>query len=459
MRQISLYNTATKRVEALQPLQAGAVRIYSCGPTVYSRQHIGNLRTYAFTDLLVRTLRHFGYDVRHVVNVTDVGHLTDDASDGDDKMERAARDGGVAALDVAERYFTAFRRDLARINVAEPTLWCRATRHIEEQIALARRLEERGFTYRIPDGLYFDTSRDPGYGALAGLAASRDHSRVTASADKRNPADFALWKLSPANGAKRQLEWESPWGTGFPGWHLECSAMATKYLGTQFDIHTGGVDHVPVHHVNEIAQSENASGVRPWVRHWLHAAWLLLEGAKISKSAGRAPSLDDLEGAGVEPGAFRYYLLTAHYRATLSFDPDAARAQRTAWRRLARFAGAGPAVAVTHPRARALADEFDVALADDLDAPRALGVLWRLQRDAAIPLAERATLVARLGGVLGLDLDVRAEHAPGIDALVAEREVAREHREFARADAIRAELAARGVVVEDTPGGPRWRRA
>lgn len=458
MTQISLYNTLTRSVDALRPLEPGAVRIYTCGPTVYSRQHIGNLRTYVFTDVLVRTLRYFGYGVRHVVNVTDVGHLTDDASDGDDKIERAARTGGTRALDIAERYFALFRADLARLNVAEPTLFCRATEHIDDQIALARLLERRGFTYRIADGLYFDTSRDPRYGALAGLDATREHSRVAAASDKRQPADFALWKLSPESGPARQLEWPSPWGLGFPGWHLECAAMATRYLGRQFDIHTGGIDHVPVHHVDEIAEAENAFGVRPWVRHWMHAAWLLLDGEKIAKRTGRAPSLDDLAAAGIEPAAFRYYLLTAHYRAPLAFDLEALSAQRTAWQRLARFASAAPHVHVAHPRAHEMAADFDAALADDLDAPRALATLWRIQRETRIPLGERAALIARLGGVLGLDFATPAEHAPEIDAAVAERERARARRDFERADAIRRELAAQGIVIEDTPDGARWRR-
>jgi cysteinyl-tRNA synthetase len=464
MSELGLYNTASKTIEAFIPERVGQVGIYSCGPTVYSRQHIGNLRTYVFTDLLRRALEHFGYEVRHVINVTDVGHLSDDADAGEDKVERAARDGKSRALDLAEHFFSLFTSDLGRLNVREPTLFCRATEHIAEQVALCQRLEARDFTYRLPDGLYFDTARDPHYGALAGLEASRRHSRVAAAGRKRNPADFALWKFSPKQGPSRQLEWPSPWGTGFPGWHLECSAMASKYLGERFDIHTGGIDHVPVHHVNEIAQSENAFGVRPWVRYWMHAAWLLSDGDKISKSAGSAPSLDDLAELGIEPDAFRYYLATAHYRAPLTLDLEALAAARSAWLRLSRFVagfGGDDAVAPTHPLARELAADFDRALARDLDAPGALAVIWRAHGANAVQARERAQLVARLGAVLGLRWAPEREPLvdPEIDALVAARESARAARDFARADRIRDELAARRVQVDDTPSGPRWRRS
>ncbi len=267
MTQLRLYNTLTRTKEEFAPLESGAVRVYTCGPTVYSRQHIGNLRTYVFSDLLVRGLRLFGFEVKQVINITDVGHLTDDSDDGEDKMEQAAAASGETAWDVAERWTTIFREDLAKMNIGEPAIWCKATDHIAEQIEMIEKLEGKGFIYTTDDGVYFDTAKDPHYGELARLdiESQQSQDRIEGASQKRNRGDFALWKKSPEDGPRRQMEWDSPWGRGFPGWHIECSAMSTKYLGEQFDIHTGGVDHVPIHHPNEIAQSENALGVRPWV--------------------------------------------------------------------------------------------------------------------------------------------------------------------------------------------------
>ncbi len=272
MTELMLYNTWSRGKERFEPLDPGLVRIYSCGPTVGGRQHVGNMRPYLFADLLTRTLRFAGYRVRHVIHITDVGHLTDDADAGEDKVEQAAREGGLSAWDVAEKWTHLYKQDLAKLRVREPDVWCKATDHIPEQIDMIRKLEEKGFTYRTSDGIYFDTSKDPNYGRLArlDLEAQQSGERIARATEKRNPVDFALWKFSPAEGPRRQMEWESPWGVGFPGWHIECSAMSSKYLGVPFDIHTGGVDHLPVHHPNEIAQSEIAFDVRPWVRFWMH---------------------------------------------------------------------------------------------------------------------------------------------------------------------------------------------
>jgi cysteinyl-tRNA synthetase len=463
---LKLYNSLTRALEPFEPSGPGPVGIYSCGPTVYARQHLGNMRPYVFADLLRRTLMSAGYAVRHVINITDVGHLTSDADDGADKVELAAARAHTPALAITEHFTSLFQADLQRLGVLAPDVWAKASEHVPEQIAMIERLQARGFVYRTSDGLYFDTSRAPHYGELSGLRASAAHSRVDERAEKRNAADFALWKFSPESGPKRQLEWPSPWGIGFPGWHIECSAMASHYLGAQFAIHTGGVDHVAVHHTNEIAQAEHALGVRPWVQYWMHGAWLTMEGAKIAKSAGLAPNLDDLSAIDIEPATFRYYLMTAHYRSALDLSLEALRAADTALERLTQFVRQNLAL-TAHANANSSAaqqawrDQFYAALYDDLDAPRALAVLWCIFADLSLAAAERAALLSELGGVLGLvwkpERAVRAD--PTAQRLLAEREDARRARDFARADALRAELAARGFAVEDGPTGPHLTRA
>ena len=466
MSELVLYNTMTRAKEPFAPLEPGRVRIYSCGPTVYSRQHLGNLRTYLFPDLLNRTLRYFGYPVRHVINITDVGHLTSDADTGDDKMEKAARETQTSAWEIAAKWTAVFRADLAKLHFREPDVWCKATDHIPQQIEMIAALEAKGFTYRTSDGLYFDTAKDPHYGELArlDLAAQAASGRIEHASEKRNPSDFALWKLSPP-GAQRQMEWDSPWGRGFPGWHIECSAMSVAYLGQTFDIHTGGADHIPVHHPNEIAQSENALGVRPWVRFWMHTGWLLFDGEKISKSTGGSVlNLDELVAKGFEPLVFRYFALGGHYRQQLSFSDDAMRGAQTSWRRLVRHAAElrGDASHGGEAEAEALRARFRAALADDLNAPRALAVTWEVVRSEALGGREKWSLLREFDAVLGLGLaearPVAQETDARIDALVAERDAARAARNWKRADELRAELRALGIELVDSPAGTRWRR-
>jgi cysteinyl-tRNA synthetase len=462
---LRLYNTLTRRIEPFAPHTPGHATVYSCGPTVYSRQHLGNMRPYVLADLLTRVLRLEGLQVRHVINITDVGHLTDDADQGDDKLELAARQSGGTALEVARVWTELFQRDLARLGVREPDVWARATDHIPEQLAMIQTLEAKGFTYATDDGIYFDTSKSPGYGALSRLEASTEHARVAVGSAKRRPADFALWKFSPRSGPRRQLEWPSPWGVGFPGWHIECSAMATHHLGPQIDIHTGGVDHIAVHHSNEIAQSESALGVSPWVRYWLHGAWLLFDGEKISKSRAherKPPNLDDLSPLGVTPAGFRYYLYTAHYRRPLGLSGEALRGAEAARRRLAAIVRAGgseaPEAGPERAELQALRREFRHALRDDLDAPRAIAVLWKIA-EQPLPLPERARLLRELGGALGLELalpDAPREDDALVESLVQRRTAARKARDFALADALRAELSAKGVVLEDSAEDSTW---
>jgi cysteinyl-tRNA synthetase len=464
---LQLFNSLTRRKEAFVPLEPGHARVYSCGPTVYSAQHIGNLRAYLFADLLVRALRLEGLRVTHVVNITDVGHLTDDADAGEDKMEAAARKTGRRALDIAAEYTAQWLRDRRRLNCADPDVLCKASEHVPQQIAMIRTLEAKGVTYRIDDGIYFDVTKFPRYAELGqqDLTAQHGASRIADVPGKRNPADFALWKFAAA-GVKRQQEWDSPWGRGFPGWHIECSAMSTAYLGTTFDIHTGGIDHLTVHHPNEIAQSETALGVHPWVRTWMHNDFLDFHGQKMSKSKGTVYLLQDLIDQGFLALSFRFFCLQAHYRKQQSFTDDAMAAADRGYRRLlaataeARAAtGAAGEARVAPWRAR-----FREAVRDDLNAPRALAETIEMLRAPELAPADQRALLAEFDAWLGLDLlsaEVPAdasESDPRIDALLAAREAARKRRDFAASDRIRDLLAAEGVTIVDTPQGPRWKR-
>ncbi len=470
MSELVFFNTATRCKQRFEPLEAGHARMYTCGPTVYAAQHIGNLRSQLFADLVRRTLEYEGLRVTQVVNITDVGHLTDDADAGEDKIELAARRSGRRAEEIAREYTEQWLRDRERVGCLAPSVLCKASEHIPEQIELAERLEERGYTYRASDGIYFDTSRFPRYAEFARLEleAQRAGARIGEAADKRNAADFALWKFADPS-VRRQQEWDSPWGRGFPGWHLECSAMSVRYLGTQFDIHTGGIDHVPVHHTNEIAQSECGFGVYPWVRFWMHNEFLIFEQEKMAKSKGNVVLLDDLIEAGHEPLAFRYFFFQAHYRAQQSFTEKTMEAASTGYRRLlahaAQAAEGAEAVEPNEPGTiEPYALAFRDALRDDLNTPRALAVVWEVARSAALNAAAKWTLFRHFEPVLALGLAdarervTRIESDPRIDALVEERERARAGRDFATADRIRDELAAEGVRIEDTPEGPRWSR-
>jgi cysteinyl-tRNA synthetase len=462
-----LYNTRTRCKERFAPLEPGHVRMYTCGPTVYSAQHVGNLRSQLFADLLKRTFLAEGYRVTHVINVTDVGHLTGDDDTGEDKLERAAASEGRSAAEIADHYTRLWLRDRERVGCLEPEVLCRATEHIAEQIDLARRLEERGYTYRLEDGIYFDTSKFPRYAEFGRLRleAQEGGARIGKVAGKRNPADFALWKFA-AEGVRRQQEWDSPWGRGFPGWHLECSAMSIRYLGRRFDVHTGGADLIPVHHTNEIAQSECAYDAHPWVQFWMHNEFLDFRGEKMSKSTGNVYLLDDLEARGIPCRAYRYFFLQAHYRQQQAFTDEAMEAAATGYDRLLGQAAELREAEgeVDEARLAPLRERFRAALCDDLNAPRALAVAWEAARQRELAQAERWALLRDFDAVLGLDLGAALPRArvqesdPRIDALVTQREEARARRDFAEADRIRDQLAAEGVVLEDTAEGPRWRR-
>jgi len=466
MSELQLYNTLTRTKQRFAPLEGREVRMYTCGPTVYGHAHLGNMRSYVVADLIKRTLSWFGWEIRQVINITDVGHPAGDRDDGEDKMELAARTQQASASEIAEKWTRVFKTDVKKLNVLEPAAWCKATDHIQEQIEMIQLLEEKGFAYATHDGIYFDTVQDPQYGALARLHldAQRTQERIEAAAHKRSPADFALWKRSPGEGVKRQMEWDSPWGVGFPGWHIECSAMSSKYLGVQFDIHTGGIDHIPVHHTNEIAQSENAWGVRPWVQFWMHNGWLLFDAKKMSKSEGGIVTVDDLEAAGIEPLAFRYFLLSGHYRQQMSYSDDAIEGARSSYQRLVRHAvelrASGESAGVEH--VEGYRGRFRDALADDLNTPQALAVVWEALRSAELGPKEKWALLEDFDRVLGLGLSEAQLDVPDVDEdvkrLIEERERAREEKNWARADEIRDQLLERGIVLEDKAGGTRWRR-
>jgi cysteinyl-tRNA synthetase len=454
---LRLYDTYTRSLRDFEPLEAGQVGLYCCGPTVYDYAHIGNLRTYVFEDLLRRTLEFNGYKVNHVVNITDVGHLVSDADTGEDKMEVGSRRAGKTAWQIAAEYTTAFQEDIARLNILEPTIWCKATDHIAEQIGMVQCLEQNGYVYRTADGLYFDTSKLDDYGYLARLdiAGLQAGARVDLG-DKRNPTDFALWKFSRPD-EQRQMEWDSPWGVGFPGWHIECSAMSARYLGNYFDIHCGGEDHISVHHTNEIAQTQGCYGTR-LANFWLHGYFLQIDDGKMAKSAGEFLRLQTLIDKGYDPLAYRMFCLSAHYRAHLNFHWEGLDGATTALNRLRQAAydwgAAGPVD-------EAFVDRFAAQVNDDLNMPRALAVMWELVKSDLDAAVKKGTLLL-FDQILGLglaDWQPPAEEIPAeITALLERRQAARAAKQWAEADALRDQITAAGYVIEDTPVGPRARR-
>ena len=496
---LTLFNSMSRSLELFAPIDPRMVRLYSCGPTVYSTAHLGNLRAYVFTDTLRRTLNWKGWATTHVINITDVGHLTSDADAGDDKMELAAAKAGTTIWDVAARYTTLFKDDLKALNIVDPVLWSVATDHIQDMIAFARAIESAGAAYEIEGGLYFDVSKVPDYGRLARHGDGPEVGRIETVEGKRNAADFAIWRRS-AGGEQRQMEWLSPWGPGAPGWHLECSVMSLKYLGEQFDIHTGGIDHREIHHCNEIAQNQAFTGsAASGANIWMHNNFLVDRTGKMSKSKGGVATLGALTALGVHPLAYRLLCLGAHYRSELEFSLDAVAASLTRLKRLvmaiaaikaeaslddatlrpAREAAASKGAALDWQRASLETDlsaealvfvgRFDDAISSDLMTPQALPVLDAVLV-SSLPADEKLRLVASFDLALGLgllDLDrralsVRPEAAELTDAdverLLEERKQARAARDFAAADAARDTLKAAGVDMMDGDAIPwEWR--
>ena len=460
---LKLYNTETRSCEPFESIKKEEVGMYTCGPTVYHYAHIGNLRTYVFEDGLKRVLKRLGYQVQHVMNITDVGHLTDDGDAGDDKMEVGAARTGKSVWDVAQHYTDAFKTDMNHLNLLEPDVWCKATDHIKEQIEMVLQLEKRGITYALADGLYFDTSKFKDYGKMAGLDLEGQMAghRVEQTEGKINPSDFCVWKFSP-KGTKRLMEWESPWGIGFPGWHLECSAMAIKYLGDEIDIHCGGVDHVRVHHTNEIAQTEAITG-KKWVRWWMHGEFLLMDDGKMSKSADNFLTISKLIEMGYDPLAYRLYLMNAHYRKALTYNDDVLEGAQKALERLRGRAAALPKTTTAKPDPSYL-QRFDEALADDLNFPQAVSHMWMMLQDQSLSDHVKTATLLDMDDILQLKPFEQSEMSndeisdEGILALVEERKEARLNKNYARSDEIRDELIQLKIEVQDGVDGVTFKR-
>ena len=441
--------------------------MYCCGPTVYLDQHLGNLRTYLFEDVLRRTLEDCGYEVHHVMNITDVGHLTDDGDEGEDKMIKSARATGRTVERIALHYTDQFFRDCHALQVTRPTVVCKATEHIAEMIALVERLTERGHTYQAGGNVFYDISTFPHYGQMARLDLEelQAGARIQVDDNKRSPHDFGLW-FTKSKFERQAMLWDSPWGRGYPGWHIECSAMSMRYLGERFDIHCGGVDHIPVHHTNEIAQSDGATGT-PCVRYWVHGEFLVIDGARMAKSGGNLATLSELAERGFEPLDYRYFCLGAHYRDQHTFSEEGMVAARAARRRLLDrvtelaelSAGAEP------PGPEELAEEawqeFRRHARDDLHMPRCLATLWGLVKDPRVGAAAKLDVLKRMDRILAVGIEQasagRMELSAELLALIEQRSQARSKRDFAAADRIRDELAAQGILLEDRPDGVRWR--
>ena len=455
---LKIHNTLTHQKEIFQPIRSGWFRkvgLYTCGPTVYNFAHIGNLRSYVFEDILKRVLKYNGWKVKHVMNITDVGHLTSDADEGEDKMEKGAKRENKTAWEIAEFYTKAFKDNLRDLNIIEPDVWCKATDHIKEQIKLAQKLIDKGLTYETSDGIYFDTTKIDDYGKMANLKNQelKQGARVKIG-EKKHPSDFALWKFSHI-GEKRQMEWHAFNHMGFPGWHIECSAMSMKYLGEQFDIHCGGIDHIPVHHTNEIAQSESVTGKKPWVRYWMHNEFVNMGTEKMAKSTGNFITLQTLKEHGITPLAYRYFLLQTHYRKQLEFSWEALGAAETGLKRLY-----GKILDTKDKEIngdKEIRDKFLQAINDDLNTPEALAVVWDSLKNNQI---DYKTLLD-FDKVLGLNISAQGGSASGgkttipdeVQKLIDQRKKAREEKNWAESDRLRDEVKKLGWEIEDGAGG------
>jgi cysteinyl-tRNA synthetase len=464
---MKLYNTLNRTVDDIQPLHEPEVTIYTCGPTVYDYPHVGNWFTFVRYDLLVRSLKLAGYQPKWVMNITDVGHLTSDADEGEDKLEKGARREGKTAWDVAEFYGDYFTDGLKRLNFTPPNYLPKATEHIEEQIDLIKKLEEKGHVYVIDDGVYFDTSTFPRYADFAQLDLDEQQAgkRVEYNEQKRNVADFALWKFSP-KGEQRDMEWESPWGKGFPGWHLECSAMAMKYLGETIDIHAGGIDHQPVHHTNEIAQSEGVTG-KPLANVWMHTNHISVEGEKISKSLGNGITLEQIEEKRISLMALRLHILESHYRSQSKFSWESL---NSAQRRLRSYEAMADLRWQIKPIAKDKTTDYTAheqaivaALLSDLDTPKALATLSAAETSSVTPIGEDnedefLQFLTTVDESLGLNLLSSQDIDTEQKQLIAEREDVRATKDWAKSDEIRVELVKQGLGLRDTEYGTIWYR-
>lgn len=471
---MKLYNTLSRHIEEIKPINPPEITVYSCGPTVYDYPHVGNWFTFIRYDILVRTLKAAGFKPKWVMNITDVGHLVSDADEGEDKLEQGARREGKSAWDIARFYSDYFIGGMKRLNITQPHNLPKATEHIQQQIDLIKQLEAKGFTYPIGDGIYFDTSKLSDYGKLARLDIEKlkAGARVSVNPEKRHPTDFALWKFSPnppVSGQKRDMEWDSPWGKGFPGWHIECSAMSMKYLGETIDIHTGGIDHIPVHHTNEIAQSEAATG-KQFAHYWMHTNHILVDGKKISKSLGNGITLEDIEKKGFAPEVLRLLVLESHYQSQAQFSwENLAAAQKRLhdihamadlrWQ-LVRPQNDSPTYVKFDEHKKTLLDN----LTDDLNTPGVMADISGLSQFVNAQLIgidqkdEFNDFLAFVDDVLGLNLLSSKDVTDEQKALLASRERARGEEDWAKSDELREQLKKQGLEARDTPYGQIWSR-
>jgi cysteinyl-tRNA synthetase len=464
---MKLYNSLTHQLEDFVPLKKGVVGMYTCGPTVYDFAHIGHGRKYVMDDLLKRTLTYNGYKVTHVQNITDVGHLVSDADEGEDKLEKGAKKTGKTVWQVAQYFSEIFFEDMDKLNILRPDVSCKATDNIKEQIELIERLINKEFAYDTPEAVYFSVSSFPRYGQMFGQSIDEKQAGmredVITGSHKKHPADFALWVKTVGAHVNHTMRWESPWGTGFPGWHIECSAMSMKYLGESFDIHTGGIEHMAVHHPNEIAQSEAVTG-KPFVKYWIHYGHLMIDGVKMSKSLGNFYRIDDIIEKGYSPLALRYLFMTAHYRTPLNFTWSSLSAAQTAYSKLKEFASSTFArKTLSKEKAKKINEfraKFLAAVNNDLNFPQALAVVWEMIK-SNVPDYDKQDLLLDWDQVLGLDLANSAiiEQVPDeVKKLAGIREGLRKEGKFVLADEVRVKIAELGWEVKDTPRGSVFKK-
>ncbi|PIN76675.1 cysteine--tRNA ligase [Candidatus Woesearchaeota archaeon CG10_big_fil_rev_8_21_14_0_10_36_11] len=451
---LTLYNTLTRKKESFVSLKKSSVGMYCCGPTVYNYAHIGNLRSYIFEDILRRVLEFNKFKVKHVMNITDVGHLTSDADSGEDKMLKGAKREKKTVYEIAEFYTKSFKEDIKRLIILEPTVWCKATDHITDQIELIQTLEKKGFTYLVGGNVYFDTSKLKDYGKLVKLDLEADtQERVEEDKNKKNKHDFVLW-FTKSKFQDQGMKWKSPWGEGYPGWHIECSAMSMKYLGKQFDIHCGGIDHIPVHHTNEIAQSESATGTKPWVKYWLHNEFLVLsKGEKMAKSGDNFITLQTLEEKGFHPLDYRYFCLGTHYRKPLMFSWDALESAKNARTRL--FDKVLEHKSTVGKVPTKYSTQFMKEINNDLNTPNALAIVWDVFKDKKLKSNDLYATLILFDEVLGLGLKgIKKDKIPqDITKLAKERLQARQNKDWTTSDKLRDEINSLGYDIEDSAEG------
>ncbi len=452
-----IFNTLSREKEEFIPINGNHVGMYTCGPTVYNYAHLGNMRTYIFEDILKRTLLYNGYDVKHVMNITDVGHLTGDRDMGEDKIEKESQKENKSAWEIAEFYTTKFKEDLKNLNIIHPEIFCKATDNIPEQILMIETLEKKGFTYKTSDGIYFDTSKVDNYSKLSHqkLESLREGARIEINNEKKNATDFALWKFSPSD-SKRQMEWKSPWGVGFPGWHIECSAMSVKYLGEQFDIHCGGEDFINLHHTNELAQTEAATGKTPWVKYWLHGLFLNIKnGERMAKSTGNFLTLkSEFVDKNINPLVYRFATFSIHYRKKMEWNSEIETAALNGYNNLVnKIKILGTTIGTVNLE---LKERFLNNINDDLNIPKALVTVNEIFK-YGISNEDKLATILDFDKVLGLDLDkIEDEIIPTeIIKLVNEREIVRNEKDWTKSDELRNQINSLGYEVKDTDTGPK----